>query len=241
MQDNLLPQQHTATDAGQLSTPAFDPTHVDSAMRWGNPPAMTTNDAPSGIDGGPNMQAPPQSRHVFDTPTMINIECNKLASETTTTVLQGGTGIVLPPTITCPLPGSKANLCIGQTWITSHMHRHIHWEHSAYILRTYCLEKYGWNDEIFQSIAWFTIKTVRTRCTHKQQMLTNKIMHGWLPVMHMMSHMSRNSQCPGCLCSDETLDHVVRCLHPSMVSARTTILSGLCKQGQKRQPPARLS
>ena len=111
---------------------------------------------------------------------------------------------------------------------------HIHWEHSAYVLRRYCVEKYRWSVDIFHSIAWSTIKSVHTCCTHTQQMSTSKIMHGWLPVMHMMSHMSGNSQCPGCFCPDETLDHLFRCPHPLMITTRTMILSALQKQGQKR-------
>ena len=193
----------------------------------------------SDFAGGLSTQAPPRPRprRVFDTPTMINIECDRLATETTTAALQGGRGTDLPPTITCPLPGSKANLRIGQTWITSHTRRNIHWEHTAYVLRAYCLEKYGWSDDTFNSIAWSTIKTVRARCTHTQQMSTSKIMHDWLPVMHMMSHMSGNAQCPGCLCPDETLNHIFRCPHPQMVSTRVTILSNLRKQGRKRHAP----
>ena len=69
-----------------------------------------------------------------DTPTMINIACNKLATETSGAALQGGTGETLPPTLMHPLPGSKALLHIGDTWITSDHRRHILWERWAYSL-----------------------------------------------------------------------------------------------------------
>lgn len=93
----------------------------------------------------------------------IHTICRTLLARGTTAttladaVIQGGNGLDLPPTITCPLPGSRANLRIGPTWITSHARCHILWEHRAHTLRTYCLDKYDWNTVTFNSIAWPTI------------------------------------------------------------------------------------
>ena len=177
----------------------------------------------------------PGKKH--DTPTRINIACDKLATETSSAALAGATNIGLPPTLPYPLPGSRAQLRIGATWITSHQRRHILWERRAHILRSYCMTKYGWSDTIFDSIYWQLIRSVRARASHTIRMTTSKILHGWLPVMHMLSHMTSIAQCPGCSNTDETLDHLFHCPHPSLVSTREEIISALRKKGLKRRVP----
>ena len=44
-------------------------------------------------------------------------------------------------------------------------------------------------------------------------------MHGWLPVMHNLGKYKRLTQCPGCICQDETFDHLFPCKRPLMVKA----------------------
>ena len=180
---------------------------------------------------------PVVDRRIYDTPTRLNIECDKLASETTAAVIQDGPNHALPPTITYPLPGSKALLRIGDVWITSHTQQHILWSHRAHILRSYCRTKYGWDEAQFESIDWQVIKTVRKRCPHTKRTQTSKIMHDWLPVMHMLSHMTSNSQCPGCPCPDETLDHLFHCPHLAMATTRNKIIATFRKKGLKRHIP----
>ena len=92
-------------------------------------------------------------------------------------------------------------------------------------------------DSQFGTIDWQIIKNVRKRCTRTQQTKTSKIMHNWLPVMHMLSHMTGNSQCPGCLCTDETLDHIFHCPHIAMETARDSVLTDLHRKGIKRRVP----
>ena len=130
--------------------------------------------------------SPPHRPRILDTPTLINIACDRLATDTSSAALQGATNDTMPDTIPYPLPGSKAQIRIGDTWITSHQRRHILWERRVHLLHRYCLEKYNWDDIVFDSIQWSLIRSARARSPHTLRMQTSKIMHGWLPVMHML-------------------------------------------------------
>ena len=224
------------------STASHDPTHIIDLHR----PSSTDNSSASDshTDSASSVvPAPTPTGHAthhtkhFDTPTAINIECDRIATETSAEALRGNVGDDLPPTITHPLPGSRALLRIGSTWITSHTRRHILWEQRAHLLRTHCMNRFGWDNSTFTGISWPIIRAVRRRCTHTQRMQSSKIMFDWLPVMHMLSHMTGNSQCPGCTCTDETLDHLFICPHPMLVAKREEILAALRKKGLKRRLP----
>jgi hypothetical protein len=214
-----------------LLSPSTDHTSTtDSSTDSTVPTRVTTAQAPT-------HQRTPSHTKLFDTPTTINIECDRLATETSGEALRGNIGDNLPPTINHPLPGSRALLRIGDKWITSHTRRHILWERRAHILRDYCHDRFKWDDDTFYGISWPIIRAVRRRCTHTQRMQSSKIMFGWLPVMHMLAHMSGNSQCPGCTCVDETLDHLFTCPHPILVAKREEIITDLRKKGLKRRVP----
>ena len=106
-----LPQIHDGTPLITNNTFSED---ADSAM-----------DVASLLTTGSHPSLGPSRRSWFDTPTQLNIECDRLASETTHAVLQGGPARISPPLITYLLPGSRALLRIGDTWITSHARRHM--------------------------------------------------------------------------------------------------------------------
>jgi hypothetical protein len=55
----------------------------------------------------------------------INVECDKLATETTKALMMLGPTPVLPEVVTLPYEGSKAMLRIGTSWITSGLEDHI--------------------------------------------------------------------------------------------------------------------
>ena len=55
--------------------------------------------------------------------------------------------------------------------------------------------------------------------------------------MHMLSLMTTLAQCPGCLNTDETFDHLFQCPNPSLASTREEIISALRKKGLKRRVP----
>ncbi len=118
-------------------------------------------------------------------------------------------------------------LRIGETWITSHINKHITHASHFVTIRDYCLTKYSWSTSIFNSIYWEGIGRARRRGTHTQLMHTSKLMHGWLPVNHVVGRYTGISQCPGCSVQDETIDHLFHCPHQQMVKARTESLSAL--------------
>ena len=167
----------------------------------------------------------------------VNIECDRLASETAKLAVEGDYELDMPPAILPPYLGSKAMLRIGSTWITSKVKSHIlHARWSAPILR-YCMEKYGWSQDVADSVSWQSVRSARNKCTATQLMQTTKIMHGWLPVMHMQAHISGTAQCPSCPYPDETLDHLFHCPHPLLQCKRELILEQLRKKGLKLRVP----
>lgn len=56
-------------------------------------------------------------------------------------------------------------------------------------------------------------------------------MDGWLPVAHMRHHITGVNQCPGCKCTDETIDHFLQCPHPTIVDQQRTVLAQLKTKG----------
>ena len=162
-------------------------------------------------------------------PVRLNIECDHIAS-TTSEIALGDHRRDLA-SFTPPYPGSKAMLRIGDIWITSKLDSHVLRARWTPQVIDYCLNKYGWDHTTFNDIAWKTIGAARWRCTPTQPMRTSKIMHGWLPVKHMLSHIQGSSACPLCAHSDETLDHIFHCPHPVLAAQREILLEELQKKG----------
>ena len=138
----------------------------------------------------------------------------------------------MPPAMTPPYPGSRALVKIGTTWITGTIGKHINNAHWTQPLRDYCKRKYTWSDSIFDSIDWKLISTARKKCTLTQLMQTSKIMHDWLPVMHMHGHVTGVQQCPACAHPDETLDHLFHCTHPALMRSRDQTLTSVRSKGR---------
>ena len=69
---------------------------------------------------------------------------------------------------------------------------------------------------------------------------TSKILHGWLPTAHMVGHVTENTQCPGCACGDETIDHMLRCPNALMKKKRREAIAALRKKGLKARVPKRV-
>ncbi len=78
------------------------------------------------------------------------------------------------------------------------------------------MRKYNWTIGTFNSVYWEGIERARKRGSLTQLVQTSKIMHGWLPVNHMVGHSTQIRQCPGCTEMDETIDHLFHCSHPRM-------------------------
>lgn len=164
---------------------------------------------------------------------LTNIECDRLASDTSRLAILGEARQDMPPTLTPPYPGSRAMLRIGQTWITSSYKKHLLRAQWSDPIIQYCQSKYRWTSEVVPDISWPSIRAARNKCTPTQTMQTSKIMHDWLPVMHMQAHMTGAAQCPSCSCPDETLDHIFHCRHPLLLSKREELLEHLRKKGLK--------
>jgi hypothetical protein len=100
-------------DSRKRTTPAVLSDSPDSdSDDFASHPSISDRSDPDGTS--------PRRQHTLDTPTLINIACDRLATETSSTALQGAVNELMPSTLRYPLPGSRAMLCIGTTWITSH-------------------------------------------------------------------------------------------------------------------------
>ncbi len=114
-------------------------------------------------------------------------------------------------TLQPPYPGLKALLSIGDLWITSHISRHVVKAYHSVAFQDYCKKKYRWTQTTCDSVFWEGIACARQRGTRTQLMQTSKIMHGWLPVNHIVGRVTQITQCPGCHHSDKTMDHLFHC------------------------------
>ena len=71
-------------------------------------------------------------------------------------------------------------------------------------------------------------------------MQTCKIVHGWLPTMHMLSHITGINQCPGCTSRDETIDHMILCPNWLMLKKQEEIMQDLRKKGLSSKVPTQV-
>ena len=104
-------------------------------------------------------------------------------------------------------------------------------------MQDYCKERYKWTDEVFDSVYWKAVKSVRSRLPHNKFRQTSKLMHGWLPVMHMRQYITGMNQCPCCTeCKDETIKHLFQCPNHLMTQRRDEAIEQLRKKGVKGPP-----
>jgi len=169
-----------------------------------------------------------------------NIECDRIASETTNIAIQARATALLPSTLTMPYPGSRAMLRINNTWITSHYKQHISNARHTRDIQNYCRDKYGWSTSIMEQIYWKGIHNARRRQPLQRRIKESKIMHNWLPVMHQQAKMGAQPVCPACTHPDETFYHLFRCTHKQMVETRTMALTQLMDGGIKLGIPRRI-
>lgn len=197
----------------EVGTTAMDPDDGSSTDSW---------DEALGFDTIQNTQATTQMNTHRPLLVLANIEADRIASETAKLAL-GEYNTELPQTLQLPYTGSRAMLRIGTTWITSNLGSHIRSARWDSKLRHYCITKYDWSDSMFDEVDWQLVQGARRKCNCTKMMQTSKIMHDWLPVMHMQGHITGLQQCPGCKHTDETLDHLFHCRHPTLIKTRTKI------------------
>lgn len=212
--------------------------HQDTRTRPSQPPpSPSTASLPSWDVSSSSDESQPASLRAAI--AWLNILCDELATEAATRVKQGSYPDI--STITPPYPGAKALLRVGKMWITSHVSRHVTAAYHTHNIREYCRAKYHWLDTTFDTVYWDGIERARTRGTKTQLMQSSKILHGWLPVMHMVGHATHLTQCPGCPCTDETFDHLFHCTHPKMRAILIDRMQALEKYMTKARLPRAFS
>lgn len=209
-----------------------------------------------GVTAPPQLESPSSVSVVsmdferdFDEPTQlcsprlskaarVNIICDELAANTALLVDNTNSTADSLRTLQPPLPFSRAMLKIGDTWITSDLDRHIRIAAHSTPLQVYCRDKYGWSLNTQRIIHWKALASARSKQTHTAQIRTSKILHGWMPVMHMHGHATGCTHCPGCDQEDETFEHMLRCQHPTMTAIRGTFDATLQALGRRINIPS---
>ena len=168
------------------------------------------------------------------THVLLNIECDKIANETATAVRGRDTPL---PTLQPPYPGSKALLQINGRWITTNLKAQISRARHRDTLWNYCKTKYHWTEETMSTILWNALQMARAGRTQTTMIRTSKLLHGWLPVMHVHGRTTGTTQCPGCEATDETIDHMLRCPNERMEATRSQALLKVREAGIKQGIP----
>ena len=168
----------------------------------------------------------------------INIECDKIATETIDTAREGRPQHGLPQVLNLPYEGSRALLNIDGKWMTSHQSRYITMVKWGQKTKAYCCHRFQWDDQQFNSVLWNIVRSVRVNLlTATKQMKTSKIMHGWLPVNHMQGHATGITQCPCCPHPDETMEHMFKCTNPRLLAKKEELINDIRKKGMAKGIP----
>jgi len=150
-------------------------------------------------------------------PTRLNIEADVLANE----YHQKHHPHYLepPPTI---------HLYLNEHPITWKLSKCIRFVASEEPLRKKILEKHpDWNEEIFSQIAWKAIGRTTKRLPQYRQTRITKLQHKWTPTHKLLSKYNNaiDSRCKNCnRRRDETEEHVIRCSHENITTARDIAL-----------------
>lgn len=86
-------------------------------------------------------------------------------------------------------------------------------------------------------ILWKPLERARAGRTYHTRVKTSKMLHGWLPVMHMHGRVTGCLRCPGCNALDETFDHMLQCPNESMEETRISALNTVWRVGLEQGLP----
>ena len=214
-----IPQDKNSQPTKEVDTPSNNP--------QANPPFRTEPFLT-------NVRDPQQSLPIE---VQINIACDGIATETTRIALGAATPPIHQTILTPPYDGSRAMLKIGKTWITAHYKKAIYDAHRTPAMTAYMIDKYPWTADTIKTVNWESIKSVRRSLSDTKKMQTCKIMHGWLPLGHMRHHITGINQCPGCTSTNETIDHMLKCPHPTITEKREVVLSQMLVKGKQNKIP----
>lgn len=149
----------------------------------------------------------------------MNIECDQIASKIAQFAIKCN-NYDPAPTLEIPLPGSQAGLRIGHMGISTNTADDISSTHHSKVVRDYCKTKYNWSHTVMGTIHCEVVWIAQCWGSPTQFMHYSKVMHGLLPVMHMHSHTTGTSVCPGYDTLCETVEHMLICPNPHMHQAR---------------------
>jgi hypothetical protein len=197
-------------DVGEgTHAPSPEPSPPSSPVSQGNDSSMLPNSP------APRREIDPKD---LSDEALMNMACDDYAGEAAREHMECPKAPP-PNVLQPPYEGSKAMLKIGDLWITSDFDRNIHFASTAKDLRSYCRTRHKWSKKVFNLVDWKMIDSVRRTYKWHDFVRSMKLLHGWLPIMHNLGKQTHITQCPGCVCSDETFLHLFQCSHHLMKQA----------------------
>ena len=112
-------------------------------------------------------------------------------------------------------------LKLGDDWITTHFRECVQFSNTSPAMTSYILQRLDITLDIFHTIDWDSIGTVRSSHHINRVVRTSKMLYGWLPVGHNWLKCNLTSdKCPCCGAPDETFAHLLQCKHNDLKLAR---------------------
>jgi ribonuclease HI len=146
-----------------------------------------------------------------------NIECDEEADDLVNSMAEKGE----KARPFQPLPGYRAILKLGESWVTTHFRKCVEFANTAPEMVDYIVRRLDISLDTFHTINWNAIGKVRRPHGINRIVRTSKMMYGWMPVGHNWQKCKLESdKCPCCGCPDETFEHLLGCKNDKMVHAR---------------------
>ena len=126
------------------------------------------------------------------------------------------------------LSHNRAQLHLSGETITRQYRSAIRYQKTAPILESYMRKRFSWSQTTLLSVDWRAFRRARNRL-HSRQVQLCKIAFDQLPTASVVSKRdpAASSTCPRCLLAAETIDHLLRCSAPYVVSWRSLLLHDL--------------
>jgi len=144
-------------------------------------------------------------------PAILNIECDKRASEYLITARR------MKPQPNLPIPQSYPLLKIAGQIIVRNIQSSLRDAASTPDYREYLRKKLKWSARDCENVNWISLKMAIQKFERNDQQRLQKFLHDWLP-LRASPHMSQpasDHSCPVCHQNNEDLWHFLECQHPT--------------------------
>ena len=110
---------------------------------------------------------------------------------------------------------SKVCLSVQGKRVTSNFQHSVHHHIQGWKHRTYLQRKQGWDNAVWNSINWASMKGAFLTLGPLKRIKTSKWVHGWLNTGRQKSRILPNAvdahKCPRCQANNESQEHILLC------------------------------